>query len=330
MGELPDDLSRLIHETLEAVGWDADAAEIAERVKRLDIGLPAEDEFSVLCSWLGKCELLHKLDQHQMPVASANEFQVPDILARFSTQTNGRPVLIEVKTKTANTLSFKPDYLMRLQKYADLVGMPLLIAWKFHSLWMLFEAKHLKKAERNFNISYGVAMKENLLGVLAGDVAYKIGSGAGFHLRFQKEELLSVEETEQGKSENWTMRVTEVAFTGRGGENVSNLSSDVQSLFTTWDLEMQEDHFEDHIWVRYLAGGDGIQFAHTALVRLLDWQQPENTRLSWRREARKEKLNTIVDFRQAVTRALDEKVVQYVLDQVPRTMPEFLITSQGQ
>jgi Holliday junction resolvase len=325
MTDTPDDLPRLIHETLETVGWDADPAAIADRVQRLDIGLPVEDEFAVLCSWLGKCELLHKLDQHQMPIISREKFQVPDILARFSTQVNGRPVLIEVKKKSSNTLSFKPGYLQRLQSYADLVGMPLLVAWKFHSLWILFEPKHLKKAEINFNISFSDALKENLLGVLAGDIAYTIGSGAGIHLRFQKEELVSIEETEQGKNELWNMRIVEVAFTGRGGELVEDLSSDVQSLFTTWDLEKHEEHEADHIWVRHVAGDEGIQFAHTALVRLLEWQQPHGAKLSWRRQARKEKLNTIGDFRKAVAKGLEEKIVQYVLDIRPHTTPEFLL-----
>ncbi|PLX37581.1 MAG: restriction endonuclease [Hyphomicrobiales bacterium] len=327
MNDHPDDLHRLIHDTLQELGWNADASEIAERVKRLDIGLPAEDEFAVLCSWLGKCELLHKLDQHQLPATSGKDYQVPDVLAYFSTQVERRPVLIEVKSKAANTLSFKPDYLARLNNYADLVGLPLLVAWKFHSLWMLFEVRHLTKAVRNFNINFGDAMKENLLGILAGDVAYKIGPGAGIHLRFQKEELLSVTETDDTKTENWRMRITEVAFTGRGGEQVSDLSSDVQSLFTTWDLERREAHADDHIWVSHVAGGDGIQFAHTALVRLPDWRLPTGTKVSWRREARKEKLSTIADFRGAVTKALEEKIVQYVFDIAPHTVPDFLVRS---
>lgn len=49
---VPDDLERLIHETLEEIGWDADPRQIADRVRRLDIGLPVEDEFAVLCGWL--------------------------------------------------------------------------------------------------------------------------------------------------------------------------------------------------------------------------------------------------------------------------------------
>ncbi|WP_223871785.1 hypothetical protein [Candidatus Dactylopiibacterium carminicum] len=188
LGAQPPDLPRLIQDALAELGYDADAATVAERVRRLDIGLPVEDEFSVVCAWLGKCQLLHKLDQHQVPIASKQEFQVPDLLAKFSTQSSKFPVLIEVKSKNDKVLSFKPDYLKRLQNYADLVGMPLLVAWKFHSIWMLFEARHMKKADKNFNITLNTASQENLLGALAGDVAYKIGAGAGIHLRFRKDE----------------------------------------------------------------------------------------------------------------------------------------------
>jgi hypothetical protein len=142
--EMPVDAARLIQDVLAELGWSADPAEVARSVRRLDIGLPAEDEFSVVCAWLGNCELLHKLDQQQVPVASRAKFQVPDLLARFKTQTNSVPVLIEVKSKQGNTLSFQPDYLERLIKYSELVGMPLLIAWKYHSLWMLFELARKK------------------------------------------------------------------------------------------------------------------------------------------------------------------------------------------
>ena len=116
---------------------------------------------------------------------------MPDLLAQFE---NTGPLLIEVKSKTKQTLSFTPDYLERLHAYAALVKMPLLIAWKHHSIWVLFEARHLARARKNFNIRLRDAMRENLLGVLAGDVAYKIAPGAGVRFRCKKEELLQVEE----------------------------------------------------------------------------------------------------------------------------------------
>jgi len=56
---------------------------------------------------------------------------VPDLLAHFD---HARPLLIEVKVKKARTLSFKTDYLAKLQAYADPLGIPLLIVWKYHGI----------------------------------------------------------------------------------------------------------------------------------------------------------------------------------------------------
>jgi len=320
----PDDLERLIHETLEDLGWDADAAQVAERVRRLDIGLPVEDEFAVLCSWLGKCELIHKLDQHQMPRPSKERYQVPDMLAYFSTQKDHQPVLIEIKSKTDKTLSFRPDYFQKLQNYADLMGAPLLIAWKYHSFWVLFEARHMIKADVNFNISFGAALKESLLGVLAGDFTYRIGAGAGIHLKFRKEQLVAVEESEQEKSETWNVRLSEVIYTSAKGELAGNVPGDVQALLNTWDLELQEEDHDDHIWSRYIASAEVGLYAHMALIRLLDWNRQDGEKIRWRREARRERLNTIKDFRAAVLNALDLKIVEHVLDVQPHSWPSFL------
>ena len=123
---MADDDERLIQEVLAELGRDADPKAIADRVKRLDLGLPIEDEFVAVCSWLGKTRLIHKLDQHQAPSQSRDEYdeyQVPDLLAQY--QDSG-PVLIEVKAKKAHTLLFKPDYLARLEAYAALLNIPLL------------------------------------------------------------------------------------------------------------------------------------------------------------------------------------------------------------
>ena len=67
MPEPPEDLEHLVHEALTQLGWGADGKRIAARIWRLNIGLPREDEFSVVCGWLGQCELIHKLDQRQTP-----------------------------------------------------------------------------------------------------------------------------------------------------------------------------------------------------------------------------------------------------------------------
>ena len=321
----PPDLPRLIQDVLAELGYNVDAAAVAEQVRRLDIGLPVEDEFSVVCAWLGKCQLLHKLDQHQVPITSKQEFQVPDLLAKFSTQTSKSPVLIEVKSKNEPRLSFKPDYLQRLQNYADLVGMPLLVAWKFHSIWMLFEVRHMKKATKNFNITLNTAMQENLLGSLAGDVAYKIGAGAGVHLRFRKDKLLGTVRTNEGYMEQWAMTIDDVSFTDREGSRRADLDGEVQSLFTAWDLEDREEHTDSHVHMHFVAGDEGMQFAHTALVRLLSWESPHDDRPHWRGLLRQEQVTAnVASFSAALDKAFRQKVVSHIFYFQPHTAPEFL------
>lgn len=328
--ESPSDLPRLIQDALAELGYEGDPVEVAKRVRRLDIGLPAEDEFSVVCAWLGKCELLHKLDQCQVPVGSKKYFQVPDLLAKFSTQTSKSPVLIEVKSKSDKVLSFKPEYLNGLQNYADLMGMPLLVAWKFNNIWTLFDVRHMKKASRkggkNFKINIFDAMRENLLGILAGDIAYTIGAGAGVHYRLRKDELLRAEIGDDCTTEEWKFVIEDVSFTDYMGRTLGKeLSADIQSLFATWGLESEEVHTESHIDLHFVAEGGGIEYAHAALVSLLNWESRRDGRPHWRRLLKEEKITeSVTSFTAALCAAHGQKVVSLILHQIPNTMPEFL------
>src|SRR5713226_3794408 len=151
------DKARLLYEAAELLGW-SDPKEIAERVKGLERGLPAEDELSVLLSWLGRCRLVHKLDQFPYPPASRKEYRVPDLLVVFEGPRGPIPVLIEVKSKRDVTLSWRPDYIAALNRYASHVRLPLLVAWKHHTFWTLFETQHFSPATRNLNVSFEKAM----------------------------------------------------------------------------------------------------------------------------------------------------------------------------
>ena len=318
-----DDGDRLIQEVLTELGWDAEPRKIAAHVRRLDLGLSAEDEFTAICSWLGKARLVHKLDQQQAPIKSRDAYQVPDLLAQFE---NTGPLLIEVKSKTKQTLSFTPEYLERLHAYAELVNMPLLIAWKHHGIWVLLEARHLAKARKNFNIRFGDAMRENLLGVLAGDVAYKIAPGAGVWIRCRKEELLAVEEDRGTVTEQWRMRVDDVGFSIAGGEPAGDLDLEVTTLFTTWDLAERQSHSDTHIELHFVAGNDdGMMFGHMALTHLLNWTLPQGAAINWRHAIRRNAVvSNMTNFGSALERALDQKVVRTILRQQPHSWPDFL------
>lgn len=317
-----DDTDRLIQDVLAELGSDHDARTIARKVRQLDRGLPAEDEFIAVCSWLRHTKLIHKLDQLQAPQTSRTRYQVPDLLARFE---KGGPVLIEVKVKKTPKLSFRGDYLGRLQAYADMLGIPLLIAWKYHGVWALFAARHLKLARTNFNITLNDAMRESLLGILAGDVAYKIEPGAGIRLRCRKEELLGVEHDGPDFTEQWRMRIDRVGFTAAGGQPAADLDPDVTTLFTTWDLEESQTHSDTHVELAFTAGDEGLMFGHMALTHLLNWTQPAGASINWRHAIRREKVvANMTNFGGALDRALQQKVVRIILHQQPNSWPDFV------
>jgi len=323
----PDDLDRLIQEAITQLGFDVDATQVARSVKLLNLGLPAEDEFSAICAWLGRCELVHKLDQLQAPTSSHDAYQVPDLLVAFASH---GAVLIEVKVRAKTTLSFRPDYLRRLQAYAQLLGKPLLIAWKYFNIWTLFDARHLTLARTNYNISLNEALRQNLLGALAGDVVFKLCAGAGLHLTIAKEELLSTTPTESGCTEEWQMRIVEVAFSKGGGARVPDLHPETQQLLIAWDLEQKEIHHADRIEMGWVAGEEGMQFAHMALVRLLSWGRAEGSKQDWRATLRAPRITEAIEnFGAALERALTEGVVQFVMHQQPVDVPDFLTEAEA-
>lgn len=325
MNETPPDIERLIQDVLAELGFAADAKDVARRVRRLNHGLPAEDEFSVICAWLGRTRLLHTLGQHQTPMASKADFQVPDIIALFEA---GGPFLVEVKVCNDQTLSFKPDYYARLTQYAALLNMPLLIAWKFRSLWTLFDVRHVKLARTNFNISYNEAMRQNLFGVLAGDVAFKLAEGAGLHLDIAKEELIESIPTDNGFEETWRMRISAVQFTATGGEFRTDLHPETTQLFAVWDLESSEVHSPTHIRQSFTVGAEGMEFAHRALVKLLDWEGAMEDGASWRTVLRSQEITrSIAHFGAALERGLAEGVVSHIFRQRPVAMPDFIAES---
>lgn len=318
----PDDLHRLIQEAMTLLGVEADPAKLAAAVRRLNLGLPAEDEFSVICAWLGRCHLIHKLDQQQAPAASRELFQVPDLQALFH---DAPACLIEVKASRDSRLSMKPDYYRRLRAYADALRQPLLIAWKHLGVWVLFDAAHLKLARTNYNIGFFEALRHNLMGVLAGDVSYQLQAGSALNLVFAKEELTSTEVNETGRSETWRMRVADAYLSDGNGERRTDFHPESTQLLLTWPLEESEVHSEKAVEKRFFVGEATNVFAHQALVALLNWESLKDSRLNWRSllglgPATK----TVTDFRRALQRALSEGLVRYIFNQVPAEWPDYI------
>jgi len=321
----PPDIAHLLYEALAQLGWAHDPQLLAKQLAQLNRGLPQEDEFAVVCTWLGRCKLVHKLDQTQAPTASTETFQVPDLLAVFEYQSQIIPVLVEVKTSTAQTLSFRPDYRDRLLSYAETLRLPMLIAWKHHSLWSLFDIKHMKIAEKNYNITLGKAMSESLLSILAGDFSYTLPRGAGVHLRMKKQELVSTVKNENEIHQEWRMVVDDVYHSDREGHERRDLSTDVQTLFFVNNLVETQEHTPTHVHWHFTVEDDENKFAHMALSGLLNWYIGSGESLNWREVVgRTTPVPGVRDFSETVQRALDDGVVNYIFHFQPQTTPPFL------
>lgn len=321
----PKDLPHLLHEAFTQLGWNCSPEHLAQRLNRLNIGLPREDEFAVVCSWLGRCSLVHKLDQRQSPAASESMFQVPDLLAVFQREDRTIPVLVEVKSSTEKKLSFKPDYYNKLKSYANLLRLPMLIAWKHHGFWALFDIDHMELANTNYNINLSRAMTESLLGVLAGDFSYTLPRGTGIHLRMRKEKLVSSDRQGPEIHEEWHMVIDDALHVDRDGKERRDLSPDIQALFFVNDLEEEQEQTPSHVHWRFTVQDDENKFAHMALVRLLNWYSTGNEPLNWREVvARSAPVPGITNFEATVKRALHEGIVKYIFHIQPQTMPAFL------
>jgi Holliday junction resolvase len=321
----PPDIAHLLHEALSQLGWSHDPARLAQQLAQLNRGLPREDEFAVVCTWLGRCKFVHKLDQVQAPAKSIEHFQVPDLLAVFQSKERDIPVLIEVKSLEARTLSFRPDYRDRLLAYSETLGLPMLIAWKHHSIWSLFDIKHMTLAEKNYNISVGTALSESLLSTLAGDFSYTLPRGTGLHLRMKKEELLSSTRSGSEVHEEWKMVIDDVYHTDRDGNQRRDLSTDVQTLFFVNNLDESQQHSDTHVHWHFTVQEDENKFAHMALTGLLNWYLGNGESLNWREVVgRGNPVPGMNNFSETVKRALDEGVVKYIFHLQPQTTPPFL------
>ena len=324
-----DPAARVVFEALEQIGWSVENPKLlSERIKRLELGIPAEDEFAFLISWMGKCELVHKLDQEQSPPESKTNYRVPDLIAIFRHRKRLIPALIEVKTSVAEKLSWRPDYLVGLKLYAAKLNLPLLVAWKWNrfGLWTLFEVKHFSKARKNYTVNSELALKENLMSLLAGDFAVELYKGVGFHRILRKEKELESTNMKRPDTTTWQARVEDAFFTNNKGERINSLGPGLWAIFLCSHHEDRSEVInETKIIQSFVIEEESIQFAHRMLPILLQFKAGRNNLLRWRNI--RCNYSVPVPFqtlRKAASGANSTNIVRNVITIAPNTKPEFL------
>ncbi len=323
MGKISDS-AYLVREAIARLGNNENPDKIAAEVRRLEIGLPLEDEFQVICQWFSQCNFIHKLDQNDPINQKTEEFQVPDLLASFTVKGKIVPVLIEVKTKQKQRLKFKESYFQRLVKYSENLGIPLLIAFKWQNLWCLFDASEMQLRETSRSIGFLDAMKFNLMGVLVGDFSFSVHKGFGLHLEADKKDLISVQEDEAERVEDWNLQISRFYYTNKEGDEVSDLPSAVQELIKLVPLSESTNIEKEKVTISYTVTEDQMELGHRALVSLLAWSS-RGGKLNWRSILKDPKNKAkLFDLRKAVDLGLKHGVVRICLHQIPDPVPKFL------
>lgn len=317
-----DPAARVIHEALEQLGWTLDSKAIAERVTRLDLGLPAEDEFSMLLSWMGKCKLVHKLDEMQAPPESKEYFRVPDLLAIFEHKERRIPVLIEVKTSEDNTISWRPDYFEGLQRYGQELGLPVLIAWKYKPIgcWSLFELCHFTKPNLNYKITVATAMKQSLMSLLAGDFALVLKAGVGLHLKMKKIRKV----IDKDAKERWEAQIEDAYFTNGVGEQLKQLGQGLWPLFLANEHEESTREDDTHFYQSFVVPTkETMQWAHCIIAFLLKPKHAEPVR--WRDVLMNHQVPIkFNELRRTVFEGISKEVVHYTFDVSPQAGATFM------
>jgi hypothetical protein len=242
----------------------------------------------LLLSWIGQCDLVHKLDQLVSPPSAKSHYGVPDLVAVFRYGGRLVPVLIEVKAsynKHLPTLSWKSDYLNELREYAEILHLPFLVAWKWKTgrIWTLFEAKHFKFATKHYHISFQDAMEESLLCQLAGDFSVDYCPNVGLHFVFHMDKKLASKKEGNTVTQEWLMTATDAFFTNGKMQRVDSVNAGLWALFVCSDIEDKSEFGQVESKQSFVIREGVGQFAHRMLPILIQWRLGAQQPLRWRR-----------------------------------------------
>jgi len=306
----------------EQLGWNlADPEHFLRRVQHVEFGLSAELEFAALLRWLGTCPFVHRLSEDVLEDASQKVWQVPDLFAVFSANGQICSTLIEVKTTDDGVLKFKKDYLEHLQAYARLLSQPLLIAWHPRNIgfWMLVDPLHAHTVDGEiFVLNIETAMKNDLMGVLAGDFYITPMKGAG--LRIEADRVSEKEPAEGGYKAVY--QIEKAYLHDSGGNRMEDVPNSIFWIIVSAMEDRQR--VTDHGIVESFLASGGMTRAQSVLRTAVGFPLSEDQRIHWK--AVGTNLNLIISSTELRSDAQAHfgTFVQYIFNQQPQVMPGFL------
>lgn len=322
----------MIYQACSMLGWGENPKEIVDKVNQLRRGLPKEDEFIALSVWMGKCTLIHKLDQKQFPGLSRERYQAPDVFALYDFNGKNVPVLVEVKaTSDIKLRPFSSTYYQKLVNYASMLGLPLLVAWRIEklNLWCLFDLERMTRRRTAFHIDFQTAMNNSLLGILLDDVIININRGTQVFIKFKKVLGTELRSEIDGKLQKFEGIVEDIAWLSPKGEKISmhsTLAKFVDYAFRLIGNDVTEIEDERYVTLTFYTTENENIFAHQLLGPMLaGFRTVPDTEFSWLDAIEGKKFS--MDYqhvRSAASEGVRNGVVRMIIRQNPAILPKFL------
>lgn len=323
---LPKDPMRylfpMMHDLYEVAHEDVNKLDpnvLIERIKGIHKGLSAEHEFAAIASWLGSTRLIVSADD---VLHSDGQYRVPDFLVVVQKGDRDVKFLVEVKSDADDKLKWSEKYLSAMKRFADLLGMPLLVAWKWHGMWALVDVERFEKKNTAYHLTFDAALKNNLMSALSGNVFLVIKEG--FRLEFKLKLLDPVDAASELLSEGQhTMRVADVGLYTHKGKLPKDLTTELFPLIMARSVEPETEREGEFLRHIYPADHENMFNVSELLIANLCWSQ-DNDDVDWLAVLRNGLPVPIEDLRGVLMRAIEAGVVRYVFEQQPQIIPTWL------
>lgn len=325
------DEAKLIWDAWAKLGFNTNPKELVEKVNQLKRGLPKEDEFAALSMWMGRCTLIHKMEQKQYPKLSKQEYQVPDLFACYKYNGEDVAVLIEVKSTKERKLRFTNVDYNRRMKYSQLTGLPLLIAWhlKGWDLWCLFELSKMRKKVSAFHIDFETAIKEDLMGILLNNIIFIIKKGTKLEMQYEIEKGTEVRDEIGQTLKKFTGVFKNIEFVSANGQKIppdSPLSELLYLIFLFVDNDVSDREDSNYVIQTFYTTEDQTIFGYQILgVASFGIEAIKNSQLNWLDVIKNESFKiSYEDIRNAAKDGVHKGIVKYVIRNLPKPIPQFL------
>lgn len=328
---LPNDdpLSRLafaLFPELAAEAINAGNVEpLTQRMRDIQRGMSAEDELAAKVSWLGNSAGIHRIDQ--IPLAAIEidgRMRAPDFIAFPIVNGRPYPVLIEVKSKHDQRLKFSDSYLTSLRLFADRLRLPLLIARKCGGLWTLFDHRRFQRGEKGHRITLGTALMEDLSCALFRDIRVMMNPDIELAINMELVDEIEVKESDLLPAGIYTWQLRGGGFFLHGNQ-ITDYDASHFSLFLAMPDTTELRRTGARTWQHVIRPEPESGFnLSNVLVGQLSLMYSDEEDLNWHQILRRPFPSSGRELRQSIRSAIEKGFVQYGMDIVPHTWPDFV------